>query len=102
MSHRCFPSRTILRLATACALGIRAAGAQAPALPPAPGEFDDGKFTAFSFFAENDVIPQLGRNKDRNYTGGFAFQASGSFVRRAHLDAPLVFIDRLSLSLIHI
>ena len=72
-----------------------------PPRPPQPApaavpEFDDGTFTAFSFFAENDVIFQLGYNEDRNYTGGFGFQFSGSFVRKARLDAPLRGLDRLT------
>jgi hypothetical protein len=92
MLHRC---RALIRILGCGLLSMRAATAQAPSLPALP-EFDDGKLTALSFIAENDVIFQLGRNHDRNYTGGFAFQGSGSFVRRAHLDAPLRGLDRLT------
>ena len=59
-------------------------------------DFDDGSLTAFTITAENDVLFQLGHNMDRNYTGGFAFQSAGSFVRKGHLDAPLRAIDRLT------
>lgn len=52
--------------------------------------------TSFAFFAENDVFPHVGVNEDRNYTGGFGFQFSGSFVPDWHLDAPLRLFDRVS------
>jgi hypothetical protein len=59
-------------------------------------ERDDGTFTAFSFYAENDLF-QLGRvDEDRNYTGGFGFQFSGSFICKDRLDAPLRGLDRLT------
>lgn len=61
-----------------------------------PVEFDDGKLTSLVAIVENDVFWQLGNNFDRNYTGGLGLQASGSFVRRAHLDAPLALFDKLS------
>jgi hypothetical protein len=59
-------------------------------------EFDDGTLTSFALIAENDVIFQLGHNQDRNYTGGFGFQFSGSFVRKAHIHQPLQALDRLT------
>lgn len=77
---------------------VSPAAAQEPEQPAAPvilDEFDDGKFTAFTFYIENDVLvaPWID-NEDRNYTGGFGFQFSGSFVRRNHLDVPLRAVDR--------
>jgi hypothetical protein len=66
----------------------------APAKPAVLPEFDDGTFTAFSIYGENDVIFPLRRNEDRNYTGGFGFQFSGSFIRKAGLDVPLRLLDR--------
>lgn len=45
---------------------------------------------------ENDLFQPSGRNEDRNYTGGFGFQFSGSFVRKARLDAPLRGLDSLT------
>lgn len=60
-------------------------------------EFDDGSVTAFSGFFENDLLKHLGTdNEDRNYTYGFGFQVSGSFIRKARLSAPLSAIDRVT------
>jgi hypothetical protein len=87
-----------LSLAAALLLLSASATAQQPAPPPTSSaiqEFDDGKFTAFSFYVENDLL-QPRENEDRNYTGGFGFQFSGSFIRRARLDAPLRGLDRLT------
>lgn len=49
--------------------------------------------TAFTFTIENDSVPHLGNNQDRNYTGGFGFQFSGDFVRQYHLSQPLEWLD---------
>jgi hypothetical protein len=97
-----FAVRALLCLAVLL-VGAAPAAAQQPQ-PPAPArpapaalrppEFDDGTLTSFAFFAENDVLYQLGRNDDRNYTGGFGFQFSGSFIRKWHMDAPLRLVDR--------
>lgn len=86
-----------------------ATGTQAQPTPPVPPavpsgattslpnlEFDDGSFTVFSAFFENDVVPHIGRNEDRNYTYGIGLQASGTFIRKGHLDAPLKALDALS------
>jgi hypothetical protein len=62
---------------------------------PSLQEFERN-FTAASFYAENDSIQLPGRDEDRNYTGGFGFQFSGNFVEKAHLDAPLRGMDRLT------
>jgi len=59
-------------------------------------ELDDGSFTAASFYAENDLFQLPGRDEDRNYTGGFGFQFSGSFICTNRLDAPLRGLDRLT------
>jgi hypothetical protein len=74
-----------------------------PSPQPAPAvasladlEFDDGSLTSIAGFFENDLLPHLGGNEDRNYTYGFALQASGSFVRKAKLSAPLTALDWLS------
>ena len=104
------PRAVRLRVALVVALvacGAREAVAQpTPAVPAAPRpapatslanlEFDDGSFTSFSAFFENDVLPHLGRNQDRNYTYGVALQASGTFIRKARLDTPLTALDALS------
>lgn len=76
-----------------------AASAQQPVSPPAAialPKFDAGMYTGWSVYAENDSLQRVGRNEDRNYTGGFGFQFNGSFVRRAHLDAPLRSLDRVT------
>lgn len=66
-------------------------------LPSLSGlEFDDGSLTALSAFFENDLVPHFGGNEDRNYTYGVAVQASGTFIRKARLDAPLRALDALS------
>jgi hypothetical protein len=70
--------------------------AQQDKTPPRLPEFDDGTLTSLALFAENDVLFQLGHNQDRNYTGGFGFQFSGTFVRKLHLTAPLRLVDRLT------
>ena len=72
---------------------VPAAAQEPPELPP----FDEGDFTAFTFWLENDVVqlPTI-QDEDRNYTGGFGFQFSGGFVHDAHLDAPLRGLDRLT------
>ena len=75
-------------------VAIAGASAQVPSLPPAL-ERDDGWLTAWSLIAENDVFFPP-HNQDRNYTVGFGFQASGSFVRGWKLDRPLGWIDRLT------
>ncbi|HYC62000.1 MAG TPA: lipid A-modifier LpxR family protein [Thermoanaerobaculia bacterium] len=69
---------------------------QQPEDPPLELEFPEGKFTAFSFFVENDLVQAGGRNEDRNYTGGFGFQFNGRFIRMAHLTAPLDASDGLT------
>lgn len=63
---------------------------------PAPPVFDQGTFNSWSLITDNDVYPQWGGNDDRNYTAGFGFLFSGSFVRKAGLAAPLHGIDRLT------
>lgn len=102
------PARGQLAALVAALLGVGTcqAFAQQPPVgqPPTPVaptslrglEFDDGSFTAFSAFFENDLVPHIGRNEDRNYTYGFALQASGTFIRQARLDAPLRALDALS------
>lgn len=67
-----------------------------PASSLAGLEFDDGTVTSLAAFFENDLLPHVGRNEDRNYTYGFALQASGSFIRKAGLTAPLAGLDRLT------
>ena len=57
--------------------------------------FDEGKFTSFSFYIENDLL-QPQEDEDRNYTGGFGFLFNGSFVHAARLDTPLRGLDRLT------
>jgi hypothetical protein len=73
-----------------CALSP-AAAQETPS--PAGPEFDTAKFTGFSFYAENDLFQKGRMDEDRNYTGGFGFQFNGSFVEKAHLDAPLRVLD---------
>ena len=66
--------------------------------PHAAAQFVEDSLTSASFFAENDVlqIHPSRRDEDRNYTGGFGFQFSGSFVRNTGLDKPLRGLDRLT------
>ena len=90
-------ARALAAVLVAVCLSASSMQSQPALLPPPPGEpFDMGTLRALSFIAENDVFWHLGRNQDRNYTGGFAFQASGSFVRKLRLDAPLNLVDRLT------
>lgn len=53
-------------------------------------------FSGFTFFMENDVLPQYGDNQDRNYTGGFGFLFGGDFVRKTKLASPVHALDRLT------
>jgi len=87
----------VIAIRAGCVLGlvlliVSSAIAQEDEIDP----FEEGNFTAFSFYAENDVLQPPGRDEDRNYTGGFGFQFAGSFVQKAHLDAPLRGLDRLT------
>jgi hypothetical protein len=88
----------IVSLALVLVLTATPVAAQQP--EPGPVEVSlEPRFTAFSFYAENDVLLiSPARNEDRNYTGGFGFQFSGGFVRDANLDAPLRSIDELTAS----
>jgi hypothetical protein len=78
-------------------VAIPQASAQNPPALPLGLERDDGWLTALSLIIEDDVDQfQLGSNTDRNYTVGFGFQASGSFVRGWKLDRPLGWVDGLT------
>ena len=93
----------VAALATLTALPVMAQPAPTGTTQPGPAapsladlEFDDGSLTSIAAFFENDLVPHLGGNEDRNYTYGFALQASGSFIRKAKLVAPLTALDWLS------
>lgn len=69
--------------------------AQPASDPPVVGS-SEAPLTGVSAFVENDVLYQLGRNEDRNYTGGFGIRVAGAIVERARLDAPLSLLDRVT------
>jgi hypothetical protein len=106
----CVRARLLCLFLFVCASCLHARSVSAQATPPGPItqpdqqpdsrtglEFDDGSVTAFAGFFENDLLKHLGSvNQDRNYTYGFGFQLSGSFIRRIRLTAPLSALDRLT------
>lgn len=71
--------------------------ADAPALPPPYGGFDEPLFSGMALVHDNDNLPHPGNTlRDDNYSAAYELRVNGRALERAGLTRPLAGLDRLT------